>query len=171
MSFWKPTSMSTSRRQAFSTATFARSISARNLAASSFLSEGGVEIGRRSRRFAQVCHCLLQAGNFVLQPRDFLFERGAIFRHGLAGPAGAGRAASDIASHIIEAEEALIDAVEGVARRLRHGLLGRLACNLRPGRSRHASQSQSDDELCDAHVFPPVLGPPKQRVYHRLKSR
>ena len=92
------------------------------------------QIGRRrgggggSRNAAT---CALRLATSSLQARDLLFQRGAVFRHRLAGPADGVRTAErDLPGLIVEAQEAVIDAVEGeTARR------GFATGRLRPARS------------------------------------
>src|SRR5579864_9094187 len=74
----------------------------------------------RRRRLVQIGDLPFELRDFVLQPRDLLLERRAVFRHHLAGPADAVRTAErHLAADIVEAKEAVVDTVEGIAARRR----------------------------------------------------
>ena len=137
MSFCKLTIMSTSRCQAF----VERKARARAMSSSSAFcrrpgpcrpsaARSAAARGRRRRRssgppasrwrLAQQRDLRLEAGDLVLQARDFLFQRGAVFRHRLTGPADGMRTAKgDLPGLIVEPQEAVIDALEDKAAAIR----------------------------------------------------
>ena len=81
---------------------------------------------RRRRRRAQARRSrVFRPATSSCRRRDLLFQRGAVFRHRLADPADGVRAAEgDLPGFAVEAQEAVVDAVEAVAAGDRRRRLG-----------------------------------------------